>query len=147
MSTDTVNAVTADALHFGTSLQRAQSVLQQRLDERLGDWHGLNLADYQLLQALAQAEGLSLSALARALLQKPAALVRQLLPMEKTGLLERTHGLVRLRPAGRQLQAEAQRTTQAVYEQAVRALGMDTTALAACQQLLERLAAPVGGRL
>lgn len=144
MSTDTV----VDALHFGASLQCAQAVLQQRLDERLGDWHGLNLADYQLLQALAQeAEGLSLSALARVLQQKPAALLRQLLPMEKTGLLERTHGLVRLRPAGRQLQAEAQRTTQAVYEQAVRALGADASALAACQRLLERLAAPVGGRL
>jgi DNA-binding MarR family transcriptional regulator len=135
-------------LHFCSTLQRTQAVLQQRLDERLGDWHGLTLADYQLLQALAQtAEGLSLSALARALLQKPAALLRQLLPMEKTGLLERTQGLVRLRPAGRQLQAEAQRTTQAVYDQALAALGADASTLAACQQLLERLAAPVGGRL
>ena len=136
------------ALHFCCTLQRTQTVLQQRLDVRLGDWHGLSLADYQLLLALAQTpDGLSLSALARALLHKPAALLRQLLPMEKTGLLERANGLVRLRPAGRQLQIEAQRTTQAVYDQAVRALGADVSTLVACQELLQRLAAPVGGRL
>lgn len=139
--------MSAGALHFGATLHRAQSVLQQRLDERLGDWHGLSLDGYRLLQALEAPPGLTLPALARALLQPAAATLRQVLPMEKTGLLERADGMVRLRPAGRQLQAEAQRTTQAVYEQAVRALGADASALAACQQLLERLAAPVGGRL
>ncbi|WP_370679550.1 hypothetical protein [Comamonas sp. GB3 AK4-5] len=144
MSADTA----VDALHFGTCLQRAQAVLQQRLDERLGDWHGLNLADYQLLQALEHdRDGLALPALAKALLQKPAATLRQLQPMEKTGWLERVAGLVRLRPVGRQLLVEAQRTTQAVYDQVLGALGVDAPALANCQRLLERLATPVGGRL
>ena len=127
---------------------RAQAVLRQRLDARLGDWHGLNLADYQLLQALEPtAQGLALPALAQALLQSPAATLRQLQPMEKTGWLERAQGRVRLRPAGRQLQQEAQCTVHAVYAQAWKALAMDDASLAACQQLLERLAQPVRGPL
>ena len=136
------------ALHWGESLLRAQAVLRQRLDARLGDWHGLNLADYQLLQALEPtAQGLALLALAQVLLQSPAATLRQLRPMEKTGWLERAQGRVRLRPAGRQLQQEAQCTVHAVYAQAWKALAMDDASLAACQQLLERLAQPVRGPL
>ncbi|MBV8247354.1 MAG: hypothetical protein JO200_02780 [Comamonas sp.] len=136
------------ALNFGNTLWRAQAVLQQRLDERLGDWHGLNLGDYQLLSALeSQPHGLVLRALAITLLQAPAVTLRQLLPMEKTGLLERAQGLVRLRPAGRQLLAEARRTTEAVYAQALQALGADASTLADCQQLLERLALPARGKL
>ena len=136
------------ALNFGNTLWCAQAVLQQRLDERLGDWHGLNLGDYQLLSALeSQPHGLVLRALAKTLLQAPAVTLRQLLPMEKTGLLERAQGLVRLRPAGRQLLAEAWRTTEAVYAQALQALGADASTLADCQQLLERLALSARGKL
>ena len=136
------------ALNFGATLWRAQAVLQQRLDERLGDWHGLNLGDCQLLNALEpQPQGLALAALAKTLLQAPTATLRQLLPMEKTGLLERADGLVRLRPAGRQLLAEARRTMEAVYAQALQALGTDASTLAGCQLLLERLALPVRGQL
>lgn len=140
--------MSAQAVHFGTTLWRAQATLQKRLDERLGDWHGLNMGDYQLLQALEpQPQGLALPALAKALLKVPALTLRQLLPMEKTGLLERAQGLVRLRPAGRQLLAEAKRTTEAVYAQAVQALDADDCTLAGCQLLLERLALPVRGTL
>ena len=133
--------MSAQALQLGTALWRAQAALQQRLDERLGEWHGLSFGDYQLLQALdSQPHGLSLSALASRLLQAPASTLRQLLPLEKTGLLERSVGQVRLRPAGRQLLAEAGLSTQDIYAKALKALGAEESALKDCQQLLERLA-------
>ena len=135
--------MSAQALQLGTALWRVQASLQQRLDERLGEWHGLNFGDYQLLQALdSEPNGLSLLALASSLLQAPASTLRQLLPLEKTGLLERSAGLVRLRPAGRQLLAEARLSAQDIYAKAVKALGVQDSALKDCQQLLERLTLP-----
>ena len=136
--------MSAQALQLGTALWRAQASLQQRLDERLGEWHGLNFGDYQLLQALdSEPNGLSLSALASSMLQAPASTLRQLLPLEKTGLLERSAGLVRLRPAGRQLLVEARLSAQDIYAKSLKALGAQESALKDCQQLLERLAIPV----
>ena len=135
--------MSAQALQLGTALWRAQAALQQRLDERLGEWHGLNFGDYQLLQALdSEPNGLGLSALASRLLQAPASTLRQLLPLEKTSLLERSVGLVRLRPAGRQLLAEARLSTQDIYAKALKMLGAQESALQDCQQLLERLVIP-----
>ena len=136
--------MSAQALQLGTALWRAQAALQQRLDERLGEWHGLSFGDYQLLQALDfEPNGLSLLALASSLLQAPASTLRQLLPLEKTGLLERSVGQVRLRPAGRQLLGEARLSAQDIYAKALKALGAQECALQDCQQLLERLALPV----
>ena len=136
--------MSAGALHFGATLHRAHSVLQQRLDECLGEWHGLNLSDYHLLQALEASSGLALPALACALLQPAATTLRQVLPMEKTGLLERRDGRVRLRPAGRQLWGEARQTVESVCARAFPVLGGDGNRLAVCQ-LLEQLAMPVRG--
>ncbi|MBP7354048.1 MarR family winged helix-turn-helix transcriptional regulator [Comamonas sp. UBA7528] len=137
--------MSAGALHFGATLHRAQSVLQQRLDERLGDWHGLSLDGYHLLQALEAPPGLTLPALARALLQPAAATLRQVLPMEKTGLLERADGMVRLRPAGRQLLVEARQTVEATYARALQAPGVEADRFAACLPLLEQLSLSVRG--
>ena len=61
--------MSAEALRFGSALYRAHSVLQQCLDERLGDWHGLSLGDFYLLQALDEQPGLALQALAGALIR------------------------------------------------------------------------------
>ena len=135
--------MSAQALPLGAAMWRAQAALQQRLDERLGEWHGLSFGDYQMLQALdSEPNGLSLSALASRLLQAPASTLRQLLPLEKTGLLERSAGQVRLRTVGRQLLAEARLSTQDIYAKALKALGAEDSALQDCQQLLERLALP-----
>ncbi len=135
--------MSAQALPLGAAMWRAQAALQQRLDERLGEWHGLSFGDYQMLQALdSEPNGLSLSALASRLLQAPASTLRQLLPLEKTGLLERSAGQVRLRSVGRQLLAEARLSTQDIYAKALKALGAEDSALQDCQQLLERLALP-----
>ena len=135
--------MSAQALPLGAAMWRAQAALQQRLDERPGEWHGLSFGDYQLLQALdSEPNGLSLSALASRLLQAPASTLRQLLPLEKTGLLERSAGQVRLRSVGRQLLAEARLSTQDIYAKALKALGAEDSALQDCQQLLERLALP-----
>ena len=133
--------MSAQALPLGTALWRAQASLQQWLDERLGEWHGLSFGDYQLLQALdSEPNGLNLPALASSLLQAPASTLRQLLPLEKTGLLERSAGQVRLRSAGRQLLAEARLSVRDIYTKALKALGAEDSALKDCQQLLERLA-------
>ena len=135
--------MSAQALQLGAAMWRAQAALQQRLDEHLGEWQGLSFGDYQLLQALdSEPNGLSLSALASSLLQAPASTLRQLLPLEKTGLLERSAGQVRLRPAGRQLLAEARLLAQDIYAKALKALAAQESVLKDCQLLLERLALP-----
>ncbi|MDH1702766.1 hypothetical protein [Comamonas terrigena] len=137
--------MSAAALYFGAALHRAHAVLQQRLDERLGDWHGMSLGDYHLLQALEATPGLALPALARALLQPAVLTLRQVLPMEKTGLLERVDGRVRLRPAGRQLLVEARQTVEAAYARALQAPGVEADRIAVCLPLLEQLALAVRG--
>lgn len=131
--------MSAEALRFGSALYRAHSVLQQCLDERLGDWHGLSLGDFHLLQALEDPPGLALQALAGALFQTPAATLRRVQPMEKVGWIERTGGRVQLRPAGRQLLAEARQTAEAVYARVLQPLGIGAEQMAPALQLLEQL--------
>ena len=113
------------ALRLGLGLSRAHASLQQVLDERLGRWHGLGYADFQLLGALADApQGrLSTLQLAAALRLAPSTLVRQLMPLEKIGLVAREAGAVHLRPAARRLHAEATQTAGAACSQALAAIG------------------------
>jgi DNA-binding IclR family transcriptional regulator len=135
--------MSAEALVFGLSLARAQAALQRQLEERLAEWHGLDMGGYLLLQALEpEGQGLTLPTLAQALQCKPAAVLRQLLPMEKTGLLERAGGRVQLRAVGRSLLGEARQTAGAICDRALQALRLEPAALAACLQVLESLAAP-----
>jgi hypothetical protein len=65
--------------------------------------------------------------------------------MEKTGLLERVDGRVRLRLAGRQLLVEARQTVEAAYARALQALGVEADRVAVCLPLLEQLALAVRG--
>ena len=134
------------ALSLGLSLARAQASLQQLLGERLGTWHGLSPADFLLLDVLAEAPpgGLCPRDLAKALHLAPSALVRQLMPLHKTGLLAREAGTVQLRPAGRRLHAEAAQTAGAACRQVSVAAGLDGAdggALAARLDALARGAA------
>ena len=117
----------AQALRLGVGLARAQASVQQALGERLGLWHGLGWADFLLLDALAQApQGhLPMRALAAGLHLAPSALLRQLLPLQKVGLLTRENGAVHLRPAGRSLQVEAAQTVGAGCAQICAAAGLD----------------------
>ena len=97
----------------------AEAPLRLRLDEELGNWHGLSWSDFALLAALEEAaSGLPAAGLAARLGLARSALLRQLLPLEKTGLVARepdAAGVRRivLRPAGRRLAREARDTAEA----------------------------------
>ena len=107
-------------------ISAAHSRIQLALDEELGSFHGLSYADFMLLRRLADApqHQLPLVELAPQLGVQPSAMVRQILPLEKIGLLTRdapANGQgrcqVRLRPAGRQVLAGATETAQAMCGQ------------------------------
>jgi DNA-binding MarR family transcriptional regulator len=97
----------------------AQAALQLRLDEELGNWHGLSWADFVLLHVLqGLPEGRTTAELARHLGLAPSALVLRLLPLEKIGLLAREQGpggvrRVVLCPGGERLVREARITAEA----------------------------------
>lgn len=87
-----------------------------RLDEELGTHHGLSWVDFVLLTMLDAAGGAApAKALARTLCLPASHLLLRLLPLEKTGLVERVadgYGKrqVTLRPQGRRLLNEARET-------------------------------------
>ena len=87
-----------------------------RLDDELGTHHGLSWADFVLLTMLDAAGGAApATELARTLRTPASHLLLRLLPLEKTGLVERAADgdgkrRVRLRPQGRRLLNEARDT-------------------------------------
>lgn len=95
-------------------LEHAAQVLV--LGEELGTHHGLSWADFVLLTVLDAAGGTALpTELARTLHTPASHLLLQLLPLEKTGLVERVAGgdgqrRVLLRPQGRRRLHEARDT-------------------------------------
>jgi DNA-binding MarR family transcriptional regulator len=86
------------------------------LDEELGTHHGLSWADFVLLTVLDAVGGAApAKELARTLCMPASHLLLRLLPLEKTGLVERVaendgKRRVTLRPQGRQLLHEARDT-------------------------------------
>ena len=94
----------------------AHAAMVYRLDDDLGTQHGLSWADFVLLTALDAAGGAApATELARTLCTPASHLLLRLLPLEKTGLVERaTAGdgkrRVTLRPQGRRLLHEARDT-------------------------------------
>jgi predicted transcriptional regulator len=134
------------ALRLGLALARSHARQQQRLDEHLGMWHGIGQMDFLLLDALSRSPHgrLATLALAKQLHCPPSALVRQLLPLERTGLLAREAGAVQLRPAGRQLHAEASQTVGAVCGKAWSALRLDGDAFDALLSQLDAVATDTG---
>jgi DNA-binding MarR family transcriptional regulator len=99
----------------------AHAAMRLRLDEQLGNWHGLSWEDYVLLAVLDADDGseVEAAALAARLGLTPSALLRRLLPLEKIGLLAR-HATVDgarcvvLRAGGRRLAREARATAEEV---------------------------------
>jgi len=86
------------------------------LDDELGTHHGLSWADFVLLTVLDAAGGAApATGLAHAVHTPASQLVLRLLPLEKTGLVERAADgdgkrRVLLRPQGRRLLHEARAT-------------------------------------
>ncbi len=132
--------MSTQALDFCMQVSLGHASLQLKLDDALGTWHGMGLDDFMLLRQLAQAPGgrLPLADLVRPLGLRPSAVMRQLVPLEKTGRIQREPGRqVLLRPVGRAQLAEATETAAAICEAALGGLG--TPHLSAAHDLLTGL--------
>ncbi|MDB5857749.1 MAG: MarR family transcriptional regulator [Ramlibacter sp.] len=93
--------------------------IQLLLDDVLGTHHGFSWSDFRLLQALAQGEGgrLPIAELVALLGVQQSGVIRHLIPLEKTGQVQREtiagRRWVTLRPAGRAQLREAALTAEA----------------------------------
>lgn len=117
-----------DALGFCLLLSRACARLELSMADKLGDFHGLDFADFSLLHRLAGAPDgrVAMVNLAQALGMTLSSLTRKLVQLEKVGLAQRDSGLgadgsrcANLRPGGKRLVQEAEVTVRAVCAQAL----------------------------
>ncbi len=112
-------------LGFCLALHRAHAGLQLKLDDELGIHHGISFNDFALLNLLAQADGgrVNIPELVRPLGQPQSAALRQLIVLEKIGLVAREgeNGFRRavLRPAGRSLVNAARETADSICTETV----------------------------
>lgn len=108
-----------EALQACVDRHLAHAAFVFMLDDELGTHHGLSWADFVLLTVLDAAGGAApATALARTLRMPASQLLLRLLPLEKTGLVERAADAdgkrrVTLRPQGRRLLHEARDTAAA----------------------------------
>lgn len=115
-------------LGFCLALHHAHASLQRKLDHELGLYHGISFNDFALLNVLAQADGarVSIPELVRPLGQPQSSVLRQLILLEKIGLVVRegAHGdrQAVLRPAGRALLNAARETADGICTEAVESI-------------------------
>ena len=126
------------------ALHRAHASLQLKLDHELGLHHGIGFHDFALLNLLAQAdtERVGIPELVRPLGQSPSSVLRQLILLEKIGLVVRQgtkeDRQAALRPAGHALVNAARETAGGICTEAV---GSTTPAeLAAVVEVMASLA-------
>lgn len=111
-------------LGFCLALHRAHASLQLKLDDELGIHHGISFNDFALLNLLAQADGgrVSIPELVRPMGQPQSAVLRQLILLEKIGLVVREGAngdrQAVLRPAGRALVHAARETADSICTEA-----------------------------
>ena len=96
----------------------AYAAMRVRLDEELGNWHGLSWETFVLLAELDAGDGsMEAAALATRLGLTRSALLLRLLPLEKIGLVTRDNAggarSVVLRAGGRRVVREARPTAEA----------------------------------
>lgn len=112
-------------LDFCLALHRANASLQLRLDDELGTHHGISYSDFVLLHLLAQADGgrINIPDLMLPIGQPQSAVLRQLIVLEKIGLVVRegAKGLrsAVLRPPGHMLVNAARETADSICSKAV----------------------------
>ena len=112
-------------LGFCLALHRAHASLQLKLDDELGIHHGISFNDFALLNLLAQADGgrVSIPELVRPMGQPQSAVLRQLILLEKIGLVVREGAngdrQAVLRPAGSALVHVARATADSICTEAV----------------------------
>lgn len=106
------------------ALTRAQARLARAVDETLGAWHGLAWRDLMVLLTLQRAPQvtLPLSQAATRLGLASSALLRMVLPMEKSGWVERRGTHVVLRPAGDRLAREAMASADLAAQRTLKGL-------------------------
>jgi predicted transcriptional regulator len=115
-------------LGFCLALHRAHASLQLKLDDELGLYHGISFNDFALLNLLAQADSgrVGIPELGRPMGQPQSAVLRQLILLEKIGLVVRegANGFrqVVLRPAGRALVTAARETADSICTEAVESI-------------------------
>lgn len=131
------------ALDTCMRLQLAHARLRRKLDDELGTLHGMGMDDFVLLRALAEAgdTGLPAAELERPLGVQRSAVVRQVIALEKTGLVRRevdAQGLrrVQLRGPGRRLLQEATETAAAICAAALAAETWSGDAAGGCIRAL-----------
>jgi DNA-binding MarR family transcriptional regulator len=107
-------------LNFCLALHHAHASLRLKLDDELGIHHGISFDDFALLNLLAQADGgrVSIPELVRPTGQPQSAVLRQLILLEKIGLVVREGAngdrQAVLRPAGRALVNTARETADSI---------------------------------
>lgn len=115
-------------LGFCLAIHRAHASLQLKLDDELGIHHGISFNDFALLNLLAQADGgrVSIQELVRPLGQPQSAVLRQLILLEKIGLVMREGAngdrQAVLRPAGRALVHAARETADSICTEAIESI-------------------------
>ena len=131
-------------LDFCLALHRANASLQLKLDHELGLYHGVSFNDFVLLNLLAQADDGrgSIPELARPLGQPQSSVLRQLILLEKIGLVVREGAngdrQAVLRPAGRALVNAARETADSICTEA--AASIAPAAVAMVSEALVKLA-------
>jgi DNA-binding MarR family transcriptional regulator len=114
------------ALDFCLRLARAYAVLVRRLDNSLGNLHGISFSDFQLLFYMERAPGSRLRRidLAERLGLTASGVTRTLLPLEKIGLVTRQSdprdarvGYAVLTAAGQNLLQDAQATARMICQE------------------------------
>ncbi|MDY0107765.1 MAG: AsnC family transcriptional regulator [Giesbergeria sp.] len=128
----------AQALDLCLGVSLAHARLQLVLDDALGSLHGIGYADLVVLHALSQADGgrLPTAALAGPLGVPLSAVVRRIIPLEKTGHVARQPGFVALRPAGCAVLGEASATAGALCAGLLQGLPAGAASAAALLQHL-----------
>jgi DNA-binding MarR family transcriptional regulator len=117
------------------ALQRAHANLRLKLDDELGIYHGIGFSDFVLLDLLAQmANGrVRIVELVRPLGLPQSAVLRQLIALEKIGLVVRDGAsderYAVLRPAGRVLVNDARETADSICSRAVTSIAPATVGL------------------
>jgi DNA-binding MarR family transcriptional regulator len=117
------------------ALQRAHASLRLKLDDELGVYHGIGFSDFVLLDLLAQmANGrVRIVELVRPLGLPQSAVLRQLIALEKIGLVVRDGAsderYAVLRPAGRVLVNAARETADNICSIAVTSIAPATVRL------------------
>ncbi|MCX7218708.1 MAG: helix-turn-helix domain-containing protein [Burkholderiales bacterium] len=122
-------------LGFCLALHSAHASLQLKLDDELGLHHGISFNDFALLNLLAGADAgrLSIAQLVRPLGLSQSSLLRQLIVLEKIGLVlrEGDHGLRQavLRPSGRALLNAARETAESICSEALETIAPPALAM------------------